>query len=67
MGETIKIGDRVYDSVTGFRGTVTSRIESMGASDRCQVTEPNPKADGSLRNPEWFDAGRLIRLDASPA
>ena len=55
----IGLGDFVEDTITGYQGTVTCVAHYLHANDRLCVTARN---DGKL-NEEYFDRGRLIKVD----
>lgn len=58
----IKMGAKVKDSVTDFRGVVTARAEYLTG---CRQYLVQPKADkGKFVEGNWFDEDRL--LDSIP-
>jgi len=51
---TIKLGEKVTDSLTGFEGTVTARAEYLYGCIRCELV--------SMNDPDktvWIDEQRL--------
>jgi hypothetical protein len=58
---TIKLGDRVKDSITGFKGIVTGRFEYLNGCVRLAVT-PEELKDGKPVEDMVFDEGRLSGL-----
>ena len=55
----LKLGLEVKDKITGFTGIITSSIKHLTGCDRYGVTPPVDK-EGKVRDPEWFDEGRLV-------
>lgn len=59
------LGLRVEDRVTGFKGVVsTVGFDLYGCIQA--IVNPGADADGKLRDPQWFDVGRLQVQDATP-
>lgn len=56
------IGRQARDRITGFRGTVTGRVEYMTGCNQLLIS-PLAKDDGTLVGAEWFDEQRCD-LDA---
>ena len=54
--ETINLGDKVIDPVTGFTGTVTVISHYLSGLTRVGVEALD--GDGKIRD-EWFDIGRV--------
>lgn len=61
MGESVKVGSKVKDTITGFIGVVTARVEYFGGKVDFRVEAP--VADGKL-NSEWFPEQRLTVVEA---
>lgn len=59
----IKLGDKVKDVVTGFKGVVMSHIEYFTQCDQYGVC-PKTK-DGKTREWVYFDESRLKKLRGS--
>ena len=56
-----ELGSTVKDTITGFKGTVTARVEYISGYANYRV-EPNHLAtDGKVIKGEWFDEARLVR------
>jgi hypothetical protein len=55
---TIALGAKVRDSITGFTGRATSRVEYITGCVQYGVL-PEVKADGSYPNAEYIDEQRL--------
>ena len=56
-----KLGDKVKDKVSGFKGIVVSAHNYLNGCTRLTV-QPKMKKDGTLPNNECFDAPQLIVL-----
>ena len=54
----ITLGTRVADSITGFTGTSTSRIEYLEGSPQIEV-EASVKEGGEPIKSQWFEEARL--------
>lgn len=52
---TPKLGDRVYDTVTGFAGTITATTTYLHGETRCAVET----LEAGKLTCEWFDLNRL--------
>ena len=63
---TIKLGQKVRDTVTGFTGIVTSRHEYMTGCARFGVTAPM-RPDGTLIDPQTFDEVQLTVVKDTPS
>ena len=55
---TIKLGQKVKDSITGFEGIVVARAEYLNGCVSCQV-EAKELKDGVPLQAQWFDEQRL--------
>jgi len=53
-----KLGAAVKDVVTGFKGTVTGRVEYLTGCRQYMVA-PKMKDDGTLMEPRWYDEDRI--------
>jgi len=66
------LGKKVKDTVTGFEGIITGRIEYISGCLQYAVSPP-VKEDGTKREGEWFDEQRLevtgdgVALPSRPA
>lgn len=58
-----KLGMLARDIVTGFTGTITARVEYLGAQPRYRVEACDHNGKPIE---EWFDEGRLSTNDAAP-
>ncbi len=58
MSDSIKLGDKVQDKITGFIGIATARIEYLHG---CVQIEVMPPVDKDNKNPDaiWMDEPRL--------
>jgi hypothetical protein len=55
----IKLGQKVKDTVTGFTGIATSRIEYLnGCVQYC--LKPKVDKDGKMQDGIWFDDAQLV-------
>lgn len=59
--DTIELGDKVHDYVSGFTGKVTGYTRFITGSDRATVTSETLDSNGRPVE-EWFDVERL-RVD----
>jgi hypothetical protein len=59
------LGLKVEDSVTGFKGVVTSISFDLYGCVKA-VVHPGMNADGKLGESHWFDMNRLKILDIKP-
>lgn len=55
---TLALGDKVRDTISGFKGTVTAITRYLHGEDRVCV-EPSGLHDGKPIEPQWFDSARL--------
>lgn len=58
----MKLGCKVKDKITGFKGIATGICSYITGCDRVLVTPPVCKK-GKLAEGEWFDIQRLTVLD----
>jgi hypothetical protein len=63
---TINMGDVVRDSISGFEGTVISRIEYINGCVQFAV-QPKIDKDGKLPDAQYFDMQRLERISVPTA
>lgn len=56
---TVKLGDRVKDAISGFKGIVTGRYEYLYGCVRCSVRPEDLAKDGTPAKSEVFDEGQL--------
>ena len=58
MSDSIKLGDKVQDKITGFIGIATARIEYLHG---CVQIEVMPPVDKDNKKPDaiWMDEPRL--------
>ncbi len=54
-----ELGYKAKDKVTGFKGIIMARIEYIFGCNQYAIAPPISK-DGSIKNWEWLDEGRLI-------
>ncbi len=59
----LNLGTTICDKITGFEGVITGRVEYLTGCVQYLLT-PKIAEDGSHRNGEWFDEGRLVDCDA---
>lgn len=58
----IELGSHVRDTVTGYEGTATSRLEYMnGCVQYC--IKPRVGPDGKMPEGEWVDEGQIEVID----
>lgn len=58
-----RLGEKVKDSITGFEGTITSRIEYLnGCLQYC--VEPKVGKEGKKEKYEYIDEGQLELIGA---
>jgi len=55
----IKLGDKVEDVITGFKGIVIARSEWLNGCTRCAVQPPVDK-DGKHIEDVWIDEQQLV-------
>ena len=60
---SIKLGDRVRDSITGFEGIVIAYTKWLTGCDRLSVLPTELKKDGGLVGDEVFDITRLEKVE----
>ena len=54
----MELGIGAKDAITGFKGTLTARIEYITGRIQYEVT-PQVGSDGSSQKAEWVDESRL--------
>ena len=57
-----ELGAKVKDSITGFSGTVTGRVEYLTGCAQ-YVIQPPLNAKGDFVDGRWMDEDRLVVLD----
>ncbi len=63
----IKLGARVQDIVSGFKGVVTARTEFLNGCVRCCVA-PEKLDKGAVSDGYWFDVQQLkVLTEDTPA
>lgn len=62
----IKLGMKVEDVVTGFRGCCVGLVDYLSGCRQALVV-PQLKADGSLPDSQWFDVQRLTEQPGTSA
>ena len=61
-----ELGDKVKDTVTGFKGTITARIEYLnGCLQYC--VEPKVGKEGKVEKHYYVDEGQLELIEARSA
>lgn len=61
--QTIQLGDRARDRITGFAGVVTGRCEYITGCDQVLLA-PQAK-DGDFKESRWFDLDRCELIEAA--
>ena len=59
----IKLGERVKDTVTDFKGMATARCVYLNGCVRIQVQPKELTKDGKMLDTEWIDEGQLEVLE----
>jgi len=54
----IKMGDRIKDSISGFKGIATSKTEWLNGCKRWLIS-PEELHDGKPIEAQWFDAEQV--------
>ena len=64
--ETLKLGSKVKDKITGFTGIITGKAEYLTGCNQ-YVVQPQCSKDnkGSYPEAQWFDEGRLTFIAKS--
>ena len=62
MKETFKIelGEQVKDSITGFKGTVTARVQYITGCNQYLVTPKMKRGENKAPSATWYDEDRLL-------
>lgn len=55
---TLAMGDKVRDTITGFKGTIVARCQYINGCDQCLV-KPSVGEDGKMPVGEWIDDQQL--------
>jgi hypothetical protein len=61
----IKLGEKVIDSITGYSGIVTARVEYPSGCIQYLVTPKTCKEKGSMPKGEWIDENRLVAKEVT--
>lgn len=64
--DTLKLGDKAKDKVTGFSGTVIAITEWLNGCRRITI-QPNTLHDGKPIEGHTFDAEQVEKVEESPA
>jgi hypothetical protein len=59
---TIKLGDKVKDSVTGYEGIVTGIVSYLTGCDQVLITQKCKKGDNEIKS-TWLDMNRVDGTD----
>jgi len=63
---TFKLGEKVKDTVTGFKGTITARIEYLnGCIQYC--VEPKVGKEMKMEKHHWIDEGQVELIEVRSA
>jgi len=63
---TFKLGEKVKDTVTGFKGTVISRVEYLnGCLQYC--IDPKVGKEGKMEKSHYVDEGQLVSAETRSA
>lgn len=63
MRKVIKLGDRVKDSITGFKGIAIARSEWLNGCQRIEI-QPEILKDGKVVEADWFDIRQVVLIKA---
>ena len=55
---TLEMGDKVRDTITGFKGRIVARCQYINGCDQCLV-KPGVGKDGKMPVGEWIDDQQL--------
>lgn len=73
MSDMLQMGDKVRDTITGFKGRIVARCQYINGCDQCLV-KPSVGEDGKMPAGEWIDdqqlepqATRKPRTPATPS
>ena len=55
---TLAMGDKVRDTITGFKGRIVARCQYINGCDQCLV-KPGVGKDGKMPAGEWIDDQQL--------
>jgi hypothetical protein len=64
MSKEFTLGTKLRDVVSGFEGVACARIEYLTGC--VQYSLIPPAQDGKFMEGQWFDAIRLVQIDATP-
>lgn len=57
-----ELGEKVKDTITGFKGTVTARIDYLnGCLQYC--VEPKVGKEGKMEKHHYIDEGQLVSIE----
>jgi hypothetical protein len=62
---SIKLGENVKDSITGFNGKAVAKTEWLYGCIRIGVQSPNLDKDNKPLPVEWFDEAQLVLDDGN--
>ena len=62
---SIKLGDKVKDTITGFTGIAVARLEYLAGCVRISIQPQTLGADGELIEAEYFDEGLVELAEAN--
>ena len=60
----IKLGDRVKDSITGFKGIAIARSEWLNGCKRIEI-QPEILKDGKIVEADWFDERQIVLIKSN--
>jgi hypothetical protein len=63
--KALKLGERVRDTITGFRGVVIARAEHLHDTPSVRVAPQGLSGNGHPIDPCWFSESRM-ELDPEP-
>jgi len=64
---TLKMGNIVRDTITGFQGIMIGRTDWLYGCSRIGIEPTDLDKDGKPRDPAWFDEQRIVTVeDRSP-
>jgi hypothetical protein len=59
MAFKFNLGDEVKDTLTGFKGTISYRVEHLTGCNGYGLQPPMDKKTGEVPDPKQFDENRL--------
>jgi len=68
MAKTVKLGQVVQDSITGYEGKVTARAEYLYGCVQVLVQRQELSEDGDVYKPVWIDEPQVevVNTEAAP-